>query len=67
MDWASPEKVECLCFSDSQEDEEIGARKKHHQDAVLDERSQGGDHQSTKEDRPWRGDRMCIQMKNWKS
>lgn len=27
MDWASPEKVECLCFSDSQEDKEIGAGK----------------------------------------
>ena len=44
MDWACPEKVECLCFRDSQEDREVGAEKKHHQDAVLDERSQGGDH-----------------------
>jgi hypothetical protein len=67
MDWASPEKVECLCFSDSQEDKEVGAGKKHHQDAVLDERSEDGDHQNTKEDRPCRGDRMCIQTKNWKS
>jgi hypothetical protein len=66
MDLTSPEKVECPYFSDSKEETEV-AEKKHHKNVVLDARSKDCDHQNVEEGRPWRGDRMRIQKKNWKS
>jgi len=66
MDRSSPEKVECPYFSDSKEETEV-AGKKHHKNVVLDARDEDCDHQDTEEGRPWRGDRMRIQKKNWKS